>query len=120
MNSLFANIPAEETINISCDSLFGNEARINNFNRNDFEKLLKIALQNNFSNFDNKIYKLNDGAAMVSRLDLALANAFLCFHKQMWLNDSSEDFKPAYYRRYVEDIFTLFRSPDHLAKLATI
>ena len=120
VNSLFANIPAEETINISCDSLFGNEARINNFNRNDFEKLLKIALQNNFSNFDNKIYKLNDGAAMVSRLDLALANAFLCFHKQMWLNDSPEDFKPVYYRRYVEDIFTLFRSPDHLAKLATI
>ena len=120
MNSLFANIPAEETINISCDSLFGNEARINNFNRNDFEKLLKIALQNNFSNFDNRIYKLNDGAAMVSRLDLALANAFLCFHKQMWFNDSPEDFKPVYYRRYVEYIFTLFLSPDHLAKLAII
>ena len=34
---LFTNIPLEETVNISCDSLFGNVAKINNFSRNDFE-----------------------------------------------------------------------------------
>ena len=28
-----ASLDVEETINISCDSLFGNEARINNFSR---------------------------------------------------------------------------------------
>ena len=44
VESLFTNMPLEETINISCDSLFGNEAKINNFNRNDFEKPLKMAL----------------------------------------------------------------------------
>ena len=38
VESLFTNIPLEETINISCDSLFGSEAKINNFSRNDFEK----------------------------------------------------------------------------------
>ena len=27
-----------------------------------------------------------------------------------------DEFKPAYYRRYVDDIFVLFRSPDHLEK----
>ena len=27
-----------------------------------------------------------------------------------------DDFKPVYYRRYVDDIFALFRSPDHLEK----
>ena len=45
VESLFTNIPLEETINISCDSLFGSEAKINNFSRNDFEKLLRMALQ---------------------------------------------------------------------------
>ena len=43
VESLFTNtnIPLEETINISYDSLFGNETKISNFSRNDFEKLLK-------------------------------------------------------------------------------
>ena len=41
VESLFTNIPLGETIIISCDSLFANETKINNFSRNDFEKLLR-------------------------------------------------------------------------------
>ena len=111
---LFTNILLEETINISCDTLFANEAKINNFSRNNSEKLLRMALQNNFFNFDGKIYKQTDGVAMGSLLGPSLANAFLCFHEQIWLNDCPEDFKPVNYRRYVDDIFALFRSPNHL------
>ena len=99
MESLFTNIPLEETINNSCDSLFGNEAKINNFNRNDFEKLLRMALKNNFFNFEVKIYKQTDGVAMGSPLGPYLANVFLCFHEQTWLNDCPKDFEPVYYRR---------------------
>ena len=55
---------------------------------------------------------------MGSQLGPSLANAFFCFHEQIWLNDCSEDFKPVYYRRCVDDIFSLFRSPDHLEKFA--
>ena len=51
---------------------------------------------------------------MGSPLGPSLANAFLCFHEQIWLNDCLEDFKTVYYRRYVDDIFALFRSTDHL------
>ena len=53
---------------------------------------------------------------MGSPLGPTLANAFLCFHEQIWLNECPDEFKPAYYRRYVDDIFVLFRSPDHLEK----
>ena len=42
-----------------------------------------------------------------------LVNVFLCFHEQIWLNESPDELKPAYYRRYVDDIFVWFRSPDH-------
>ena len=74
--SFFTNIPLEETVNISWDSLFANETKMNNFNRDDFEKLLRIALQNSFFNFDGKIYKQTDGVAISSRLGPSVANAF--------------------------------------------
>ena len=102
----------EETINISCDSVFGNEAKTNNFRRNNFEKPLRMPLQNNFFHFDGKIYKQTLGSPLGS----SLANAFLSFHEQIRLNDCPEDFKSVYCRRYVDDIFALFRSPDHLEK----
>ena len=63
---LSTNIPLEEIINISCDSLFGNETKISNFSGSDYEKLLRMALQNNFFTFDGKIYKETDGVAMGS------------------------------------------------------
>ena len=31
-----------------------------------------------------------------------------------FINDCSDEFKPVYYKRYVNDIFALFRSPHHL------
>ena len=108
VESLFTNTRLEETINISCDSLL----------RNDFEKLLRMTLQNNFFNFDGKIYKQTDGIAMGSQLGPSVANAFLCFNEQMWLNDCPVDFKTVHYRGYVRDIILLFRLPDHLEKLA--
>ena len=32
----------------------------------------------------------------------------------LWLNDCLDEFKPVHYKRYVDDIFVLFRSPHHL------
>ena len=55
---LLTNILLEKAINICCDSLFGNEAK-KNFIRNDFEKLLILALKYNFD-FYSKIYKKAD------------------------------------------------------------
>ena len=116
VESLFANIPLEETISVCCESLFSNDTKVNNINRIDFEKLLRAALQNKFFNFEGKIYKQIEGVAMGSPLGPTLANAFLCFHKQIWFNECPNEFKPAYCRRYVDDISVLFRSPDHLEK----
>ena len=53
---------------------------------------------------------------MGSPLRPSSVNAFLCFHEQTLLNDCPEDLKPVYFRRYVDDTFALFRSPDHLKK----
>ena len=92
VESLFTNIPLEETVDICCDSLFEKENKIKNFNRQNFENLLRTALQNNYFNFNGKIYNQIDGVAMGSPLGPSLANAFLCFHEQVWLNHCPQDF----------------------------
>ena len=69
----------EGTINISYDSLVGNEAKINNFNRSNCEKLLRMAVQNIFVNSDGKIYKQTDGVAMGSPLGLKYRQYIFAF-----------------------------------------
>ena len=48
-------------------------------------------------------------------LSATLANIFLCFHEEKWLNDCPNDFKPFYYKRYVDDTFIIFKN-DQQAK----
>ena len=81
-----------------------------------FKKLLKAALSNNYFLFDDIIYQQVDGVAMGFPLGPSLANAFLAHYEQISLNDCPDEFKPVYYKRYMDDIFVLFRSPHHLEK----
>ena len=60
---------------------FENGGRINDFNRINFEKPLRAALEYNFFNFNGKIFKQIDGVAMGLPLCPSLANTFLCFHE---------------------------------------
>ena len=55
-----------------------------------------------------------DGVAMGSPLGPTQANAFLVQFEKIWLQNCPSDFKPHYYRRYVDDVFVLFTSPKHL------
>ena len=45
-----------------------------------------------------------DGVAMGSPLYPSLANAFLPYHEQKWLDGCPSEFKPVFYRRYVDDV----------------
>ena len=53
---------------------------------------------------------------MGSPLGPSSAKAFLAHYEQIWLDDCPNEFKPVYYKRYVDDIFVLFQSPHHLEK----
>jgi hypothetical protein len=37
----------------------------------------------------------------------------MCYWEKIWLADCPSDFKPEFYRRYVDDTFLLFRDPSH-------
>ena len=45
---------------------------------------------------------------MGSPLGPHLANIFLCHYEEIWLSACPRQFKPVYYKRYVDDIFCLF------------
>ena len=49
VETLFTNIPLEETASVCCDSFFSNDAKIKNIDKIDFEKLLKQLYQKTFS-----------------------------------------------------------------------
>ena len=66
--------------------------------------------------FEGELYKQIDRVAMGSPLGPTLANIFLCFHEQIWLDNCPVEFKPVIYRRFVDDIFLLFRSKEHIEK----
>ena len=106
----------EETIKICCASLYKNQELLSNISRNQFEKLVKAALCNNYFLFDGIVYQQVDRVAMGSSVGPSLANAFMAHYEQIWLNYFPDEFKPVYYKRYVDDIFVLFRFPHHLEK----
>ena len=64
--------------------------------------------------FNGKIYNQVDGVAMGSPLGPTLANAFMCHMERKWLAVCPAEFKPEFYRRYVDDTFLVFNSPDHV------
>ena len=45
-----------------------------------------------------------------------MANVFLSYYQVKWLEQCPKEFKPVLYRRYVDDIFVLFESAEHLSK----
>ena len=119
VESLFTNIPLQETINIITDSLFKEKLRFKNFKKPDFTKLLTLAVKDSPFVFNNKLYVQKDGVSMGNPLGPTFANAFLAFHEQTWLDNCPPDFKPLLYKRYVDDSFLLFRHPNHISKFQT-
>ena len=116
VDSLFTNIPLEETIDICVDNLYSDNENPPNIPKHNFRNLLNIATKETFFMFNNKYYKQVDGVAMGSPLGPALANIFMCSFESKWFQDCPNDFKPVFYRCYIDDIFVLLSSPDHADK----
>ena len=115
VESLFTNIPLKETIGICVNNLFADEnSFVNGLPKNEFRKLLELAATESFFLFNDIYYKQIDGVAMGSPLGPTLANAFMCHFEKKWLEECPQEYKPLFYRRYVDDIFVLFSSSEHL------
>ena len=76
--------------------------------------MLKLATTESPFIFDNKLYEQIDTVAISLPLGPTLANNFLCHNEKIWYDKCPSQYKPAVYRRYVDDIFDLFKSTEHL------
>ena len=110
IESLFTNIPLEETINICVNKLFKNNTKVNNLTKESFRSMLELAILDFSFIFDGKYYKQKDGVAMAFPLVPTLANVFLCHFEEQWMSDFPIDYKLCSYRSYVDDTFLLFSS----------
>ena len=116
IDSLFTNLPLDETIDICVSKLFGKKHKFKGFSRQQFKKLLSLAVKNSFFLFNGTYYEQVDGVAMGSPLGPTLANIFLCHWEEIWIQKCPKQFKPKYYNRFMDDTFLLFSSEDHVKK----
>ena len=45
-----------------------------------------------------------------------MASALLSFYEMKWIEQCPNVFKSVFHRRYVDDIFVLFKSAEHISK----
>ena len=114
VESVFTNIALNEAINNYVSDLHNKNLYNGKLSKIDLFKLLETATSESSFIFEYLLYKQVDGVAMGSPLGTTLANAFLCHYEKEWLDNCPIHFKPVIYKRYVDDIFVLFSSKEHL------
>ena len=116
VESLFTNIPLDETIDICVDRVYHRKKIVKGLLKRHFKQLLTHATKSSYFLFNGTYYSQIDGVAMGSPLGPTLANLFLAYHEEKWLNDCPVQFKPKFFRRYVDDVFLLFDNRDQVKK----
>ena len=82
--------------------------------KKEIAEMLSLTTKESIILSDMEFYSQTDGVAMGSLLGPTLTNAYLCHHEKKWLNDSPNNFKSVFYKRYVDDIFVLFKKSEHV------
>ena len=107
VSSLFTNIPLKETIGIAVDKIFEKNADLK-INKQELTKLFLTCTAENHFYFDGKVFDQCDGVSMGSPLAPGLANLFLGYHENRWIEENKNNV--LFYKRYVDDIFCLLKS----------
>ena len=96
VDSLFTNVPLEETIHICVNELFKSNSSIHGLNKKQITEMLSLTTKELIILFDMAFYTQVDGVTMGSQMGPSLANAFMCHYGTKWLNDCHEKFKPVF------------------------
>ena len=81
VDSLFTNIPLEETIDICTNTIFSQHDVIEGTIKEKFRNILSLATKESYFILNEALYKQMDEIAIDSLLGPALANAFVCFYE---------------------------------------
>ena len=112
VTSIFTHIPLQATVEIISNKSLMISVLFHGFDKSQFTKLLEIVVQDTRFLFNKDIYKQVDGVSMGSPLGPIMANIFMCFLEEQMLEGCPLAYRPLFYRRYVDDTFTLFKSRD--------
>ena len=82
VDSIFSNIPLDETINICVNQLFESTDTVEGFTKSELKQLLSLATKQSYFIFNGLLYKQIDGVAMGSPLGPSFASAFLSCHEK--------------------------------------
>ena len=85
VESLFTNIPLEETMENIINDLFLTTDKVHNFEREELKQLLVFAANESFFIFDGEYYNHIDGVAMGFPLCQIFDSAFLCHFQKKYL-----------------------------------
>ena len=115
VDSLFTNIPLDETIDICTNTIYNEQDVIEGINKEEFRNLLSLATKESYFIFNGILWKQKDGVAMDSSLGPTLANAFLCFYERKWLEKCPPEFKPVFIE-YMLMIFLFYSNQPIILK----
>ena len=113
VENLFTNIPLKETVDLAVDLVFEHHSNIK-MSKIQMRKLFVFATSHTHFIYNGQYYDQINGVQMGSPLGPLLANLFMGHHEKSWI-DSYSGPKPLHYCRYVDDIFCIFESEDHVA-----
>ena len=94
IESLFTNILLQETIHLSIENLFKDRTHVDHLSKDSFCEMLTRTMPESLILFDQEFFKQYDGVAMGSSFGPTLANVFLCYHEEVWLQNCPSELKP--------------------------
>ena len=112
IKSLFTNVPVRETTEIALDLLFRNNPDIK-MSRAQLQKLFLYATSKTHFLFDGEYFDQTDGLSMGSPLGPTMANIFMGFHEDNWLQGYDGP-GPVFYKRYIDDIICIFEKEEQV------
>ena len=87
INSRFINIPLEETIGTGTSDLFKSNGIADGLKKSEFKDVHSLTTKELYYIYDNNmLYKETEGATVEFVIESSLANAFLAYHEQNWLD----------------------------------
>ena len=118
VESLFTNVPLEETIDILISKIFKDKkSTFHGLKHFQFRDLMIIATQQSHFQFLGKFYDQIDGVAMGSPLGPTLANIFMNHLEEKFVNQVKTTYGVLIWLRYVDDIFIIIKDLANMDKV---
>ena len=129
VESLFTNIPLDKTIEKLVEKIFRDIGRSEYnfdgviFDKDSLTRALELCAKDQLFLFNGEIWKQIDGNSMGSPLGPPLANFYVSYLEDNFI-DFNSDISPNFYCRYVDDIYSVFidndKSSEFLNHLNTV